>query len=48
MELEELEVASETKIYRVLLVDNYFTCWVKGRSYLCRLIDMLRRGSLTK
>jgi hypothetical protein len=44
MELEELEAASQRKIWHVLFVDAYFTWWVKGRSYLCRLIDMLHMG----
>lgn len=44
MELEELEAASNRKIYHILFVDDHFTWWVKGRSYLCRLIDMLHMG----
>jgi hypothetical protein len=44
MELEELEEVSARKIYHVLFVDDHFTWWVKGRSYLCRLIDMLHMG----
>lgn len=44
MELEELEIASQRKIYHVLFVDDYLTWWVMGRSYLCRLIDMLHMG----
>lgn len=27
-----------------LIVDDYFTWWVKGRSYLCRLIDSMHMG----
>lgn len=44
MELRELEDASQQKIYHVLFIDDHFTWWVKGRSYLCRLIDMLHMG----
>ena len=44
MELEELEAASKRRIYHILFVDDHFTWWVKGRSYLCRLIDMLHMG----
>jgi len=44
MELEELEAASQRKIYHVLFVDDYFTWWVKGRSYLCRLVDLVHMG----
>jgi len=43
-ELEELEVAAQRKIQHVLMVDAYFTWWECGRSYLCRIIDMLHMG----
>jgi hypothetical protein len=26
------------------MVDAHYTWWVKGRSYLCRIIDMLHMG----
>ncbi|MGH9565995.1 MAG: DUF7687 domain-containing protein [Candidatus Angelobacter sp.] len=26
------------------MVDSAFTWWVKGRSYLCRIVDMLHMG----
>ncbi len=44
MELQELETAAGHKIDHVLFVDAYFTWWVKGKSYLCRMIDMLHMG----
>ena len=44
MELVELEAASERKIQHVVFVDDHFTWWVKGRSYLCRWIDLLHMG----
>lgn len=44
MELAELELASRRKIHHVLFVDAYDTWWMKGRSYLCRLVDMLHMG----
>lgn len=44
MELEELEAASERKVQHVLFIDDYFTWWECGRSYLCRMIDMLHMG----
>ncbi len=31
-------------IQHLLMVDAHFTWWVKGRSYLCRIIDMLHMG----
>lgn len=44
MELEELEAAAQRKIQHVLFIDDYFTWWECGRSYLCRMIDMLHMG----
>jgi len=44
MELEELQVASQRKIQHVLFIDDHFTWWKCGRSYLCRIIDMLHMG----
>jgi hypothetical protein len=26
------------------MFDAYYTWWIKGRSYLCRIIDMLHMG----
>lgn len=46
MELRELATAGHKKIYHVLIVDDYFTWWDCGRSYLCRIIDMLHMGYL--
>ena len=43
-ELEELEAAARRKIQHVLMVDDYFTWWKCGRSYLCRIIDILHMG----
>ncbi len=44
MELEELEAAAQRKVQHVLFIDDYFTWWECGRSYLCRMIDMLHMG----
>ena len=44
MELEELEAAAQRKIQHVLFIDDHFTWWKRGRSYLCRMIDMLHMG----
>lgn len=41
MELEELREHEGIHVQHLLMVDSHFTWWVKGRSYLCRLIDML-------
>lgn len=44
MELEELKMASGRKVQHVLFIDDHFTWWECGRSYLCRMIDMLHMG----
>lgn len=44
MELEDLETATGRKVYHLLLLDDYFTWWQCGRSYLCRMIDILHMG----
>jgi hypothetical protein len=44
LELEELEAAARRKVHHLLVVDDYFTWWECGRSYLCRIIDMLHMG----
>lgn len=44
MELEELEDTAQRKIHHILFIDDHFTWWECGRSYLCRMIDMLHMG----
>lgn len=44
MELEELEAAAQRKVQHVLFIDDHYTWWECGRSYLCRMIDMLHMG----
>jgi len=53
MELQELDAALEVlarpedrplHIQHLLMVDAHLTWWVKGRSYLCRILDMLHMG----
>jgi hypothetical protein len=55
MELEELDAALRElvrdgerpeHIQHLLFIDAHFTWWIKGRSYLCRIIDMLHMGYL--
>ncbi len=45
-ELEELRMTQEIDVKHYLVVDDYFTWWKCGKSYLCRLIDMLHEGYL--
>jgi hypothetical protein len=44
MELEELEIAAQRKVQHILFIDDRFTWWKCGKSYLCRMIDMLHMG----
>ncbi|MGA3070533.1 MAG: hypothetical protein ABSD43_09995 [Terracidiphilus sp.] len=44
MELEELESETGRKVYHLLFLDDHFTWWQCGRSYLCRMIDILHMG----
>lgn len=44
LELEELAKNESIDIQHLMIVDSHFTWWVSGRSYLCRLIDMLNMG----
>ena len=45
-EIEELRTSEKIDIKHYLIVDDYFTWWKMGRSYLCRLVDMLHEGFL--
>ncbi len=44
MELEELSQIERHHILHYLMVDAHYTWWCLGRSYLCRIIDMLHMG----
>ncbi len=44
MELEELREHENIDCKHFLMVDAYDTWWNMGRSYLCRMIDMLHMG----
>jgi hypothetical protein len=44
MELEEMRVETGVEVEHILMVDAYRTWWKDGRSYLCRMIDMLHMG----
>jgi hypothetical protein len=41
MELEELATNEKIAVKHYLMVDDHFTWWECGKSYLCRVIDML-------
>lgn len=47
----ELNIArgeSDRKIEHILFVDAKYTWWVLGKSYLCRMIDILNMGLVTE
>lgn len=44
LELEELHANEGVAVRHYLMVDARYTWWECGRSYLCRLIDMLHMG----
>ncbi|MGD0390115.1 MAG: hypothetical protein ABSC42_14300 [Tepidisphaeraceae bacterium] len=44
MELDELRVNEGIEVKHYLMVDAYKTWWEDGRSYLCRIVDMLHMG----
>jgi hypothetical protein len=44
MELNELRRSDDIHVFHYLMVDSHNTWWNDGRSYLCRLVDMLHMG----
>jgi len=44
MELEEAHEHEGIDIMHLLIIDAHYTWWDCGRSYLCRIIDMLHMG----
>jgi hypothetical protein len=44
MELEELREHEEIDVKHYLMIDAHLTWWRMGRSYLCRIVDMVHMG----
>ena len=44
MELEELRQHEDVDVKHYLMVDAHYTWWDCGKSYLCRIVDMLHMG----
>lgn len=44
MELRKLADASEKRVAHYFFLDSHRTWWEKGKSYLCRLIDVMHMG----
>lgn len=47
-ELWEAKQNTGIEVNHYLFVDDHFTWWTKGRSYLCRLIDTIHMGLVTE
>jgi hypothetical protein len=43
-ELSEAQSQTGKSIKNYLIIDDYYTWWMKGKSYLCRLIDLMHIG----
>lgn len=48
LELEELREHEEIDVKHYLMVDAYRTWWQDGKSYLCRMIDILHMGYVSE
>lgn len=48
LELEELKEHENIEVLHYLMVDDYRTWWKDGKSYLCRMIDILHMGYVTE
>lgn len=44
MEIEELSAAEKVNVLHYLMIDARYTWWDCGKSYLCRIVDMLHMG----
>lgn len=44
MELEKLRQSEKVDCKHYLMIDAHYTWWDCGRSYLCRIVDMLHMG----
>ena len=44
MELQELKAVEGVDVHHYLMVDSHYTWWECGRSYLCRMVDMIHMG----
>lgn len=47
-ELREVEMSLGRRIEHYLIIDDHYTWWSCGKSYLCRLIDLMHMGLVTE
>jgi hypothetical protein len=48
LERSELEKNHDIRIHHTLFIDDRFTWWDCGKSYLCRLVDLLNMGYVSE
>jgi len=48
LELREIKDSLKKEVFHYLFVDAYYTWWLQGKPYLCRLVDMLHMGIITE
>lgn len=48
LELKEIRSTLDRPIQHYLMIDSKYTWWKLGRSYLCRLFDMMHMGLVTE
>jgi hypothetical protein len=48
MELKEIRQSLNFPVLHYLMIDAYDTWWLSGKSYLCRIVDMLHMGLVTE
>ena len=48
LELREVKENLNIHVEHYLIIDDHYTWWTMGRSYLCRIVDMLHMGILTQ
>ncbi|NJK90698.1 MAG: hypothetical protein HC904_02005 [Blastochloris sp.] len=44
MEIEELHISEDVQVLHYLFLDARYTWWDCGKSYLCRIVDMVQMG----
>ena len=44
MEIKEMESSESIDVEHYMMIDDHYTWWDKGASYLCRLFDMMHMG----
>jgi hypothetical protein len=44
MEIEELKLSENIEVEHIFVIDAHYTWWDCGKSYLCRIMDMLNMG----